>query len=347
MPRFVSVLTVWLLSPVAFAAPQPPPVLLPQGFSGWSQTGPARSSSSIADSPDAAVLREYGVAQVATATYASGSNRLTVRALRFRDATGAFGAFTFYRQPQMHPENIARAGAAAGDHYLVWTGATVLDATFSRAAADERSLVSALARQIPQPPGAEGVPPSLPRYLPTKQLDPASVRYAIGPAAWERLGGAIPADAIDFSQDAEAVSARYGAPGAQGALTLIMYPTPQIAAAHLKTIAAGSHTENLIVRRSGPLLAVLSGNYPNRKQLLDQIRFNDYVTINHPEGYVSEAVKVSRLLLGIAALTGILLAGALLLGLFLGGGRAMIRMMLGKPASSVTEEEFISLHLGG
>ena len=42
-----------------------------------------------------------------------------------------------------------------------------------------------------------------------------------------------------------------------------------------------------------------------------------------------------------------IVAGALLLGLFLGGGRAMIRMMLGKPASSVTEEEFISLHLGG
>jgi hypothetical protein len=36
----------------------------------------------------------------------------------------------------------------------------------------------------------------------------------------------------------------------------------------------------------------------------------------------------------------------LLLGLFLGGGRALIRVLRGKPVSSVTEEEFISLHLG-
>jgi hypothetical protein len=43
----------------------------------------------------------------------------------------------------------------------------------------------------------------------------------------------------------------------------------------------------------------------------------------------------------------VLMSAALLLGLFLGGGRALFRVVRGKPASSLVEEEFISLHLGG
>jgi hypothetical protein len=38
-------------------------------------------------------------------------------------------------------------------------------------------------------------------------------------------------------------------------------------------------------------------------------------------------------------------SAAILLGFFLGGGRAMYRIARGKPASSVYETEFISLNL--
>jgi hypothetical protein len=40
-------------------------------------------------------------------------------------------------------------------------------------------------------------------------------------------------------------------------------------------------------------------------------------------------------------------AAALLLGIFLGGGRALYRMARGKPASTVYDEEFVSLDLTG
>lgn len=323
------------------------PALLPQSFSGWKVT--AQTPSATANAVDGPVLQEYGLQQYATANYTSGANHLEVRAWRFSDATGAFGAFTFYRQPQMRQETIGRDGAVDGNHFVFWTGATVVEANFSAPSGREKVALQALAGEIPQAFGNQGVPPSLPHYLPQAQLDPATVRYVIGPAAYARRGGALPATAIDFGLDAEVVSAEYGAPDAQGTLTLIMYPTPQIAGNQLKTIRSTVHTAGVLMKRSGPLIAVLSGSYPAQKaqQLIGAVHFNDYVTINHPEGYVSEAAKLSRLLLGIAALTGILLTAALLLGIFLGGGRALIRMLRGKPASSVSEEEFISLHLGG
>ena len=56
-------------------------------------------------------------------------------------------------------------------------------------------------------------------------------------------------------------------------------------------------------------------------------------------------MKTSQLLLGIAMLVIVGCSAAVLLGFFLGGGRALYRVARGKPVSSVYEEEFIRLHL--
>jgi hypothetical protein len=335
-----------LIATLALAAPAPPAQpLLPHAFAGWAQSTAAPSAAP--DGANAAVLHEYGLQQSATANYGSGSNRLSVRAWRFGDATGAYGAFTFYRQPAMHDANIGHGGASSAEHYLFWTGTTVVDAAFAHPSAAENAAITALAADIPQSPGPEGIPPSLPHYLPAAGLDLSTVRYAIGPAAYAQMGGVLPPNLIDFGQDAEAVTANYGPTAASATLTLLIYPTPQIAGSHLQAIDQLGKSSGLTTKRIGPLVAVVSGKVPASKaqQLLDQIRFNDYVTINHPEGYVSESAKVARLLLGIATLTGVLIGAALLLAIFLGGGRALVRLMRGKPASSVSEEEFISLHL--
>lgn len=332
--------TAFLVSSVALAAPpanQQPTSPIPNTFAGWSQAGAASQTPAPADAP---VLQEFGLAQYAAADYSSGANRVAVKAWQFKDATGAYGAFTYFRQAQMKPEKIGHDGAAAGDHHIFWDGTTVVDATFSQPVNNEQSAMQALAAALPKTYGAAGVPPSLPHYLPSAGLDPESVRYAIGPEAYARMGGALPANQIDFSQDAEAISGRYG----QETLTLVMYPTPQIAGAHLKTIEAAG----LTAKRSGPLVAAVTGSAPpqSTKKLLDGIRFDDYVTINHPEGYVPETVKLYRLLMGITVMVVVLICAAVFIGLFLGGGRALVRKLRGKPVSSVSEEEFISLHLG-
>jgi len=323
-----------------------PPVLLPQSFAGWNLR-PAKDAPRPPSPQELAVLEEYGLAQDKSAMYSKGAGDLIVRALRFKDATGAYGAFTFFRQPAMHAEKIGREGAQSGDRYLFWSGATVVDAPFAHPAPDEKSALAALAAQLPAAGGAAGIPPSLPHYLPAAQLDPATVKYAIGPAAYAATGGKLPATVIDFGQDTEVVTAQYGPAGAQTVLTLLLYPTPQIAGAHLKAIDALPQSAGLTAARSGPLVAIVSSNLQNAKQLLSQVKFNDYVTINHPEGYVPETVKLYRLLFGITMLTVILACAALILGVFFGGGRAIIRVLRGKPVSAVSEEEFISLHLSG
>ena len=345
MPRILA-LAVFVASALAFAAPAPSPPLLPQSFAGWTLI-PRKDAPPAPSQADTAVLQEYGLAEHESAIYGNGNSSVFVRGWQFKDATGAFGAFTFYRQPGMRVENIGREGASSSGHYVFWAGTTVVDAIFTRASADEETALAALASQIPQVGGAAGIPPSLPRYLPPAQLDATSVRYAIGPAVWARLGSQLPGSAIDFSQDTEVVTAQYGPAGSQATLTLLLYPTPQIAGAHLKALDTLAKSNGFATKRAGPLVAIVSGNSRSAQQLLGAVRFSDYVTINHPEGYVPEGAKLYRLLVGITMLVVVLVSAALLLGLFLGGGRALIRILRGKPVSTVTEEEFISLHLGG
>jgi hypothetical protein len=186
------------------------------------------------------------------------------------------------------------------------------------------------------------------------------VRYAIGPAAYAKSGGALPAGIIGFSRDAEVVTAQYSTHGGQGTLTIIDYPTPQMAISAEKSIAASlkgslppglqsSSPAALGVRRSGPIVAVTSGNFSRAEAqaLLGQVKYQAEVTWSHPHSGVSEVKKAAEMLIGIAYLTAILIACSLLLAAFLGGGRALWRIVRGKPASTVYEEEFISLNLSG
>jgi hypothetical protein len=170
---------------------------------------------------------------------------------------------------------------------------------------------------------------------------------------------------VDFaSSSAEAITANYTTRDGDGQITLLIYPTPQLAAARLRDIdaflkagnsqatwpqpLAESHPSSLLTRRSGPIVAVITGSLPaaTAHKLLNQVNYQADVVWNNPQGYVSEGSKVARLILGIFALVGILGGSAILLGLFLGGGRALYRVMRGKPASAFQEEtEFIQLHL--
>ncbi len=101
------------------------------------------------------------------------------------------------------------------------------------------------------------------------------------------------------------------------------------------------------MRRSGPLVAITNGNFSadEARKLLGSVNYTADITWNHPEGYVSEASKTARLLLGIAYLCAILGGTAIILGIFFGGGRAAIRRLRGKPVSTLNDEEFMSLKL--
>ncbi len=77
--------------------------------------------------------------------------KLTVRAARFQDASGAYGAFTYYKIPQMLREKIGDQGASFNERVLFYRGDIVIDAQFDKLSAMSAAELRDLSAELPPP----------------------------------------------------------------------------------------------------------------------------------------------------------------------------------------------------
>jgi len=349
----------------ASPAPKVQGPLLPDDFSGWVTAEKPKTAGDCAelDSANVAPLKEYGCTGGMAANYKRGDESLKVKAFSFHDVSGAYGAYSFYRQNGWPKVEIGTGGASDKNHVLFWKGNTVVDATFSHVGPMSAGEMRELAKNLPMPQGNRALNPPIIGALPQSAMDRQTMHFAQGPVGYAGAGGVLPAELVGFDKDAEAVTANYSLSSGPAVLTLIDYPTPQIAEAQEKRIRdyikSGSGAQpvftkalqdsdqaSLEVRRSGPIVALVSGDaIPDEShKLIAQVHYSADLT-SIPQPHESEVSKTSRFLMGVASLVIVGCSAAVLLGLFLGGGRALYRVARGRPASSVYEAEFISLHL--
>jgi hypothetical protein len=345
--------------------PPSPKALLPDAFDGWVAPAPSTvlADAAQADATNAAALKEYGYETGLVTSYKRESDTLTLRALRFSDASGAYGAYTLYRQNGWTKVAVGTGGASDKNHVLFWQGNTVVDAEFSRIGPMSAGELREIAQQLSVPVGGMGMAPPILADLPQHWLDPQTTHYAMGPAGYEGAGGVLPVALVAFDKGAETVTADYGLTSGPARLTIIDYPTPQIAQLQEKAIReylkAGSHAQppwpkplmdsdlaSLEVRHSGPLVVLVSGDaIPDEShRLIESVHYEADLTAI-PQPVESDVEKTSKLLFGITVLCVVGGGAAILLGGFFGGGRALYRMARGKPASTVFDEEFIHLDL--
>jgi hypothetical protein len=345
--------------------PPVPKALLPDSFAGWVAADAPKTfiDASQADQANAAALKEYDFTDGSLANYKRSGETLSLRALRFHDASGAYGAYSFYRQNGWPKEEIGAGATSNHNRVLFWVGNTVVDANFSRIGPMSGAELRELAGQLPLPDGTRAMAPPILSELPKDSLDPQTTHYALGPAGYTGGGGVLPPELVGFDHGAEAVTANYSLRSNPATLTLIDYPTPQMAAAQESKIRAyikagsqalpawpkplvDSDQASLEVRRSGPLVAIVSGDaIPEEShKLLATVHYESDIT-SIPQPTESEVAKTGRLLIGIVTLVIIGASAAILLGFFLGGGRALYRIARGKPVSSVYDMEFIHLDL--
>src|SRR5688572_9250808 len=158
---------------------------------------------------------------------------MKVRAARFQDAGGAYGAFTFYKRPHMLIEKIGDQAASVNLQILFYRGNVLVEATLDRITAMSAAELRELAAALPQPPAEARGLPSLPTYLPRDGYVKNTAKYVRGPAGVQHIGEPIPNGAADFARGAEVAVGEYETPRGRATLVLIGYPTPQIAAEEL------------------------------------------------------------------------------------------------------------------
>ena len=137
-----------------------------------------------ADPANAAALKEYDFTDAAPATYKRSGETLTLRALRFHDASGAYGAYSFYRQNGWPKEEIGAGATSDHNRVLFWLGNTVVDANFSRIGPMSGAELRELAGEMPVPEGTRALPPPILANLPKDSLDGQTTHYALGPAGY-------------------------------------------------------------------------------------------------------------------------------------------------------------------
>jgi len=362
IPRLIFVVVLLLCGLSAFADGRPDTSvhltrILPQEFGGWqiSATPQTSTNPAIADPVNAEVLKEYGFSDFETGSYTRDDGRkLTLKAARFADASGAYGAFTFYKSPQMLIEKIGDSGASLNERVLFYRGNIVIDAIFQRLSAMSAAELRELASDLPLPPGNTGKLPGLPAYLPKQSYVKNSAKYVLGPATLDKVNAPVPASFVDFEKGAEVVLGNYDASGGEATLMLIAYPTPQIAADYLRKIEAAQKPGNSLAdsgpmfdKRTGPIVVVASGplSQSEAKSLLASVNYDADVTWNE-NTFITKKDNLANLLVNVILLCFIIIGFALVVGVAFGGVRILTkRLFPDRVFDRPQEMEFISLHL--
>src|SRR5271167_1921696 len=189
------VLVISLAGAVWAGETAPAGSILPKQFGGWQISGSSRTSTdpAIADPVNAAVLKEYGFTGFESATYTRDDGRkLTLKAARFADASGAYGAYTYYKTPTMLIEKIGDGAASLNERVLFYRGNILVDAVFQKLSAMSAAELRELAEGLPLPSGNTRNLPGLPAYLPTQSYVKNSAKYVVGPNALQHVDAPIP-----------------------------------------------------------------------------------------------------------------------------------------------------------
>src|SRR5271155_3226804 len=366
--RFVFIvffISACLVGVVFAASPgaDPPAPILPKEFAGWQIQGPSQTSkdAAAADPTNAALLKEYGFTDFEAASYRSDDGRtLKIRAARFSDASGAFGAYLFYAQPGMAREEIGDQGASADPRVLFYRGHILVDAVFSQVSPMSPAGLRELAGMLPRPGGNAGALPPVLAFMPHHGYEANTEKYAEGPLGLEAIASPLPAALVDYSASPEVVLGQYTTPSGAATLMLIEYPTPALAAEHLRRIGTAYHVaqpqtgvaavENVgpfFDKRTGPIIAIAAGplSQSDAQTLLGAVNYDASVTWNE-NTYFDKKDNIANLLVNIILLSMIVGAISLAAGVAFGGARVLLRRYFpGRVFGRADQDEFISLDL--
>ena len=335
--------------------------ILPPQFAGWHVAGSTKTSKDpeVADPVNAALLKEYGLTDFESGTYTRDDGRkVALKAIRFADASGAYGAFTYYKMPQMLTESVPDQGASLNERVLFYRGNILVDAVFDKLSAMSAAELRDLSGGLPLPTGNTRNLPSLPQYLPKSGYVKNTAKYILGPVGLEKISAPLSAPLVDFGASTEVAMGNYQTADGIATLLLIEYPTPQLAAEHLRQIDAANQSKAqagnpaanagpIFSKRTGPIVAIATGAISpgEARSLLSWVNYE--ADVNWTENtYQGKKNNLGNLLINVFLLCGILIVFAGVAGVAFGGIRIFFNHILPeKVLHRQKDVDFISLNL--
>ncbi len=352
----------WLMAvltavPVFSFAQQKPLFVHLAPAAGWRQvvSTPSPVSEVTRFGGDPAIEREYGVKSLDFRTYQLDKIRAEVIVESAPDVVSAYGLLTFYRTPEMTPENGFELAIGDANQVLMARGNNFL--RFPRGKdpaltdADFRSLMTFVGgAQVPK--SAES---SLPPPMPPNGLVPGSEKYVLGLQAAKRLLPSFRTDLIGFDQGAELQLGQYETEKGAATLLSINYPTPQIARVRFGALhdflSLNQDTgENSIYGRrrfTYVFLVLNAGDSAQASNLLNLFQVNTSVTWDQPPNpQRTFTLQVVHMILAILLLTAYLIGACLVAGVaFFLSKRIALKYFPQSSWGHTDEDQLIRLNL--
>ena len=325
-------------------------VYLPKEFRDW------RQISCSAKPPEFGFEKEAGEREFSMCQYKTGENSIGIWVGRYHDPSSAFEVYTTRLRVGMVPTNLGQVSTFDKNGVLILEGSLVFESTANISKEDLGALVKAMEAK-----SEIGPLPQIRTYMPTNGRVIGTERYALGPqamqAALTTLGQSDMAgltDAAGFSDEVEAMLARYSSPGKEsGILVLLEYATPNLAEQYLhhlrEVLPASAKQKGTTIERKGSVLSmVLSPSSPAyAKTLRESIDYETKVTWNEASQTATDP-PILTVLQKIFIGTGIFMIAAVVLGVAFGGVRVVTkRFFPGKVFDRPNQMEVLQLGLSG
>ena len=165
-------------------------------------------------------------------------------------------------------------------------------------------------------------PPSLVARLPKTGYDASTLRYYPGIEAFKSYSGRVP-EQFRYDSDFEIAQARYSANNQTGTLSLLSFPTSEVAEEYFNGLES-TESSKVYTKRAGPLVGILEGKFDpgTAEKILDGIQFSYSIRwIENPQkpatvwgipagilGTVVKSLLFVVILCGVSILLGIAFA---------------------------------------
>jgi hypothetical protein len=329
MRRAFAILALLLLAAFPAAAQG----ILPISFAEWRAETGSQTISDFSTAELGAALHEYGLTGAEMRLYELRGDMVQASLYRFKDPSGAYGAYSYMRTPEMARASATEHSSMAPGRALILEGNLVADLSWKGdppSDIDLKALAAALATRAEQGPY-----PTIGERLPQEGMILRTDRYILGPATLHQLLPAGDGDWLGFSEGAEAELARYRVGDEEVTLLVADFPTPQAAAKRLEQIGQrfsldGSPQNGdgvrLFARRSLTLVALVANarSKAAADSLLGKIDSGTELTWNEPSFSLRDP-SVVQMLAGVFVGTGIICAFTLVAALAFGGFRLAVK----------------------
>lgn len=221
------------------------------------------SVSAIGQLKEGSFFLEAGVQAYARREYAlEDRTALTIEILTIEDERGAYSLVSVLR-------SAALAAGPPGDYLaesdgeLCFAQSRYFVRIRSRAPGDLlRRIATSVGNRIGRRAQA---PPSLVTHLPEIGCASSSIRYFMGPRSADAFSQPVAGRRLVFTDPAEIVQAPYSVEGRSGLLTLVSFPTMQMADDYyersMEWLGRAERPARLYAAKAGPIIGILEGNF--------------------------------------------------------------------------------------